>query len=34
MQERVKALGGGYTVESETGRGTCVRISIPLDHES
>jgi two-component system sensor histidine kinase UhpB len=34
MQERVQALGGGYKVESEAGRGTCVRISIPLDHRS
>jgi two-component system sensor histidine kinase UhpB len=30
MQERVEGLGGRYTVESETGRGTCVRITIPV----
>ena len=30
MQERVEGLGGRYSVESETGRGTCVHISIPL----
>ncbi len=30
MQERVEGLGGRYSVESETGRGTCVQISIPL----
>jgi len=30
MQERVEGLGGRYTVESETGRGTSVRITIPL----
>jgi two-component system, NarL family, sensor histidine kinase UhpB len=30
MQERVQALGGSYKVESGTGRGTCVRIAIPL----
>jgi len=30
MQERVEGLGGGYRIESEPGRGTCVRISIPL----
>ncbi len=30
MQERVEGLGGRYSVESETGRGTCVRITIPL----
>jgi two-component system, NarL family, sensor histidine kinase UhpB len=30
MQERVHALGGRYRVESETGRGTSVRIAIPL----
>ena len=31
MQERVQALGGSYKVDSEAGRGTCVRILIPLD---
>jgi two-component system sensor histidine kinase UhpB len=31
MQERVQALGGSYRVDSEAGRGTCVRILIPLD---
>jgi two-component system, NarL family, sensor histidine kinase UhpB len=30
MQERVEGLGGQYHVESETGRGTCVRITIPV----
>jgi two-component system sensor histidine kinase UhpB len=30
MQERVQALGGDYSVESEIGRGTCVRIAIPI----
>ena len=30
MQERVEGLGGRFGVESETGRGTCVRITIPL----
>ncbi len=30
MQERVEGLGGHYSVESETGRGTCVRIAILL----
>ena len=30
MQERVEALGGAYVIESESGRGTCVRITIPL----
>jgi two-component system sensor histidine kinase UhpB len=30
MQERVEGLGGRYSVESETGRGTCVHISIPV----
>ena len=30
MQERVEGLGGRYIVESETGRGTSVRITIPL----
>jgi two-component system, NarL family, sensor histidine kinase UhpB len=31
MQERVQALGGSYRVDSEAGRGTRVRILIPLD---
>jgi two-component system, NarL family, sensor histidine kinase UhpB len=31
MQERVQALAGSYRVDSEAGRGTCVRIRIPLD---
>jgi two-component system, NarL family, sensor histidine kinase UhpB len=31
MQERVQALGGSYKLDSEAGRGTCVRILIPLD---
>jgi two-component system, NarL family, sensor histidine kinase UhpB len=30
MQERVQALGGSYKVESAPGRGTCVRIAIPI----
>jgi two-component system sensor histidine kinase UhpB len=30
MKERVEALGGRYSVESEPGRGTSVRITIPL----
>jgi len=30
MQERVHGLGGSYTVESAGGRGTCVRIAIPI----
>jgi two-component system sensor histidine kinase UhpB len=30
MQERVQALGGQYSVESAIGRGTCVRIAIPV----
>jgi two-component system, NarL family, sensor histidine kinase UhpB len=34
MQERVEGLGGRYTVESETGCGTCVRITIPLAETS
>jgi two-component system sensor histidine kinase UhpB len=30
MQQRVRGLGGRYTMESEPGRGTLVRILIPL----
>jgi two-component system sensor histidine kinase UhpB len=30
MQERVQGLGGRYGLESARGRGTCVRIEIPL----
>jgi two-component system, NarL family, sensor histidine kinase UhpB len=30
MQERVEGLGGRYVVESGPGRGTCLRIAIPL----
>ena len=30
MQERVQGLGGEYSVESEIGRGTFVRIAIPI----
>jgi two-component system sensor histidine kinase UhpB len=30
MQERVQALGGDFTIETGGGRGTCVRIVIPL----
>jgi len=31
MQERVQGLGGRYVVESETGRGTCVCITVPVN---
>ncbi|HMA71835.1 MAG TPA: ATP-binding protein [Xanthobacteraceae bacterium] len=34
MQERVQALGGDFTVETERGLGTCVRIVIPLPSPS
>jgi two-component system, NarL family, sensor histidine kinase UhpB len=34
MQERVHALGGSYRADSERGRGTCVRIVIPLTAQS
>jgi two-component system sensor histidine kinase UhpB len=30
MQERVRALGGEFAIETGSGRGTCVRIVIPL----
>jgi two-component system sensor histidine kinase UhpB len=30
MQERVEGLGGRYQIESATGRGTCIRITLPL----
>ena len=30
MRERVEGLGGHYVIESEPGRGTCIRIAIPL----
>ncbi len=30
MQQRVEGLGGGYTIESEPGNGTCVRVNLPL----
>ena len=30
MQERVEGLGGRFAMESETGCGTCVRITLPL----
>ena len=30
MQERVEGLGGHYFLDSETGRGTCISISIPI----
>ena len=33
MQERVQALAGKYSVESEIGRGTCVRIAIPVQEQ-
>lgn len=32
MQERVEGLGGRYLFQSETGRGTCVNIAIPLGY--
>ena len=33
MQERVQALGGKYSVESEIGHGTSVRIAIPVQDQ-
>jgi two-component system, NarL family, sensor histidine kinase UhpB len=33
MQERVQALGGSYMVEGTAGRGTCVRIVIPVPRQ-
>jgi two-component system sensor histidine kinase UhpB len=30
MQERVQGLGGSYKVETASGRGTCIRVVIPL----
>jgi signal transduction histidine kinase len=30
MQERVEGLGGHYDVDGGPGRGTCVRIIIPV----
>ena len=30
MQERVEGLGGRYTIDSEPGSGTCVRVTLPL----
>jgi signal transduction histidine kinase len=30
MRERVEGLGGHYFLDSETGRGTCVTIGIPI----
>jgi hypothetical protein len=30
MRERVQALGGDFAIETGSGRGTCVRIGIPL----
>jgi signal transduction histidine kinase len=33
MQERVQALGGQYSVESNIGRGTWVRIAIPIQQQ-
>ena len=34
MQERVQALGGEFAIEPGNGRGTCVRIVIPLPSRS
>jgi two-component system, NarL family, sensor histidine kinase UhpB len=34
MQERVQGLGGEFTIETGNGRGTCVRIIIPLRSRS
>jgi two-component system sensor histidine kinase UhpB len=30
MQERVEGLGGRFTLQSASGRGTCVRVAIPV----
>jgi two-component system, NarL family, sensor histidine kinase UhpB len=30
MRERVEGLGGRYTIDSEPGNGTCVRVTLPL----
>jgi len=30
MQERVEGLGGYFSLDSATGRGTCISISIPI----
>jgi two-component system sensor histidine kinase UhpB len=30
MRERVEGLGGDYTIDSERGRGTSLRVVIPL----
>jgi two-component system, NarL family, sensor histidine kinase UhpB len=30
MQERVAGLGGSYTINSEAGQGTCLRVTVPL----
>jgi two-component system sensor histidine kinase UhpB len=30
MRERVEALGGHHCIASEPGRGTCIRIRIPV----
>jgi two-component system, NarL family, sensor histidine kinase UhpB len=34
MQQRVEGLGGGYTIDSEPGNGTCVRVLLPLPQDS
>jgi two-component system, NarL family, sensor histidine kinase UhpB len=34
MRERVQALGGIYVIEGAPGRGTCVRITIPIHTRS
>jgi two-component system sensor histidine kinase UhpB len=34
MQERVQALGGDFTIETGSGRGTSVRIVIPLPSQT
>jgi signal transduction histidine kinase len=30
MRERVEGLGGCHAIDSETGVGTCVRVTLPL----
>ena len=33
MQDRVQGLGGSYMVDGAGGRGTCVRIVIPVPRQ-